>query len=256
MISTNPSDDIRDFVSFLKETVGSDVLRDCAGASPRDIDDLVALCRMPLPPLYLAYLREFGQNDGILKMADDADPRVTRLIEFYREQGGKSESDVPANGVVIGVYGLSGDRALLYPEQSRNVPRADSSGEPRVVVSWWGEVGHTIAATFRNHLYRQAFVRGRFRDGSLFSLYRNDEYVLPEAEVLAAELGFQRYWFSDDYQACLTRPDKAALYIVRNPSRTTLYGRFADTRVRDDATRHFVQQLNLQDSSAAASTRR
>jgi hypothetical protein len=250
MISTIPSDEIHDFLVFLSQTVGPEALRERAGASPGDIQGFVELARRPLPPLYLGYLREFGQQDRVLKMADDANPQVTALIQLYEEQAGRPDPEIPPDCVIIGVQGLSGGRALFYAAEAAagGSPPARLE-EPSVVVTWWEDVGHTYARTFRNHLYRQAFVRGRFRDGALASLYRPDEDLFPHARQLAATLGFQAYWFSDDYQDCRERDDGAVLYLVRSPNRTTLYVRAGEEHIRDQLKATLLQQLDLRDST-------
>lgn len=90
----------------MASTLGKDAVRRRQAARREDIETFVALAKLPLPPLYLGYLREFGADDGALKMADDADLRVTALIELY-EESAESEPDVPLHIVVIGAYGLS-----------------------------------------------------------------------------------------------------------------------------------------------------
>jgi len=250
MIQTKPSDDIRDFLDFMMQTMGADAVRERVGALPDDIQRFAQWAKFRLPPLYLDYLREFGERDGALKMADDANSRVKSLIQFYVEQEGQSEPDIPPNGVVIGAFGLSGERALLYPELAEQGKYAtDESVEPQVVVAWWGDVSHVYAQSFRNHLYRQAFIRGKYRDGALFSLYRNDDALLPKASEAVIGLGFRAYWFSDDFQACLEREDGSVVYIVRIPKRTSLYGRFPNEKLRDQLRSNLIKQLALTDST-------
>jgi hypothetical protein len=244
MSPTSPSDDIVDFRAFLEKSIGAAALRDCAGAEPTEIESLKALVGMPLPDLYLGYLREFGKKDGPLKMAEDSDPTVKTLIEFYQERARNPgpDTDVPPRGVAIGVYGLSGNFNLIYPEAPER--------EPTVAVCWGSEISYICAQTFRNHLYRQAFIRGWPSDSqSSFSLRRHDQTLLQEAKQWATSAGFQAHGFSDDYQVCLVRSDGATLYIKRIPDRTSLYGYVADERERNDLKASLIQRFRLLDSA-------
>ncbi len=252
MIATQPSDDVNDFLGFMEHAMGPPTVQDRAGAAPDQIRQFVELVGLPLPRLYSGYLREFGESDGALRMADDTDVKVRTLLQFYAEQQVDPVELIPPNAVMIGVNGLSGERALLYPEAAAGRHAAASDiGEPTVVVCAYGEVDYTYAQTFRNHLYRQAFVRGRLRDGARLSLRRNDEELLPKARQLIEGLGFQAYWFSDNYQVCLERQNQEVLYIERTPGRTSLYGRFRKQETRNDLNALLIKQLDLQELTGA-----
>jgi hypothetical protein len=229
-------------------TMGGEAVRARQAARPDDLARFMALAKLPLPPLYLGYLKEFGSGDGALKMADDANPRVASLIEFYEAQD-EADPDVPAHGVVIGAIGMSGERALLYPEDWAAGQLGGSIPEPRVAVSWWGDVSHTYAQSFRNHLYRQAFVRGCTAVGAHCSLYRNDAGLLPRARQQVEALDFAALWFSDDSQCCLERDDGSFFYIERTKERTSLYGCLADARTRDQVKPLLIAALGLRDSA-------
>lgn len=251
MLSTKPTDHIEDFIEFMQHAAVPHGGQDRAGASLDDIRQFADAAQRPLPALYLGYLREFGGADGALKMGGDTDPRVKSLLDFYSEPRGSADGAIAPNTVVIGVYGISGNRALLYPE-----PRGENDGPttgeeegPSVVVCEYGAVDYTCARTFRNHLYRQAFIRGRFRKGKLFSLRRNEEPLLPVAREALKSQGFRGYWFSDDFQVCMEREDGEALYVERTPGRTSLYGCFPSQRTRDELKARLLQQLQLQDST-------
>ena len=247
MIATKPSDDIQDFLQFLSDTMGSQTSADRAGAPQADIDAFAELVKQPLPALYVGYLKEFGQRDRTLMMTDDTDARLSTLISFYEEQAGAEESDIPTDAVMIGVNGLSGERALKYSNLLNSSP---INSEPTVVVSEFGKLQYVYADSFRNHLYRQAFVRGRFRVGALFSLRRNEELLLPVARQAFEDVGFKSYWFSDAYQVCLERYDSsAAVYIARIPGRTSIFGCFEDRTTRDELKAKFMQNLALEDST-------
>jgi hypothetical protein len=241
MIITSKSDEIVDFLDFFRRIVGDEAPRERMGAALSDIARFASLTELPLPPLYLGYLREFGASDGVLRMADDADPRVETLIEYYLDQQGKAEPEIPKRGVVIGTYGIAGERTLLYPEEAV---------EPAVVVSWWGDVANVIAETFRNHLYRQAFCAGRMRKGALFVVHKNDEHLIPDAVNVAVELEFSPYWFADDWQVCLEGANEASLYVERIPNRTAVYGGFRDERSRDRVKAILIERLGMLDSGS------
>lgn len=251
MISTTQSDDIRAFLAFLAEAVDPGAEAERVGASASEVERFVQLAGSPLPPLYLAYLSVFGHEDRVLKMADDADPRLPSLIRFYEKQATEPDPEIPPSGVVIGVQGLSGARALLYEGQRDAGPSTDAAEpvrdvEPSVIVSWWGDVGHTCARTFRNHLYRQAFVRGQLRGAARASMHRIDPAMLEHARDVARDLGFQAYWFSDDCQTCFEHSDGTALYMERLPDRTSLYLCATHDRARDRWKDVFVESLSLQ----------
>ena len=248
MTPSKPSDDIGDFLAFMALTMGEEAARARQPARPDELARFAALAELPLPPLYLGYLREFGAGDGALKMADDANPRVASLIELYEEQD-EAEPDVPVHGVVIGAFGVSGERALLYPAERTPGRLGGSIPEPRVVISWWGNVSHTCAQSFRNHLYRQAFVRGCTAVGAHCSLYRDDADLLPRTRQEVEALGFVAHWFSDDSQCCLERDDGSYFYIDRTKDRTSLYGCLAEAKTRDQVKSALISALGLRDST-------
>lgn len=166
-------------------------------------------------------------------MADDTDSRVQTLLEFYEEQHESNNSEIPSGGVVIGAYGLSGERALIYPVAINDVDMSEDSGlEPTVAVCDFGEVTYTCSLSFRNHLYRQAFKRGWSRGGNLFSLYQNDENLIADVREMISQTDFQFYWFSDEFQVCFERDDGELIYVERTPGRTSTYGSFSGHRKR------------------------
>lgn len=252
MIPTHPSDDIEHFLRFQAAAMGPQAVQERSAGDPLDIAKFKALAQLPLPPLYEAYLREFGAGDGPLKMADDANPRVKAVIELYEEQD-PADPDVPERGVVIGCFGMSGERSLLYPpEPSGHHTGPVPAGEPVVIVSWWGSVGHTCAQSFRNHLYRQAFLRGRTAVGAHASLYRDDPASVPQARNLLESLGFVAYWFSDEYQVCMERDDGSTFYVERTNERTSLYGCLVNDAARAQLQPTLMARLDLRDSLSKA----
>lgn len=252
MISTAPSQDIGDFLAFLGQVMGRAAVEQRVGASASDIERFAELAGLPLPPLYVGYLREFGRSDGELQMADDAFASVDQLIAYYEEEANDPTPAIPPGGVLIGVRGVSGDRALLYPAPAPAGTAPVGPGEPRVVVSWWGDVGDSCARDFADYLYRQAFVRGAFRDGLRLSMNRLDTTLVPAVRDVAETLGFEAYWFSDEYQACLERDDGTALYAQRGHDRTTLFIRAESPAARDFLVDAFARRLGLKVSSSSS----
>lgn len=251
MILSKPSDDIGDFLDFMATTLGRDAVLARQPAKLDDLSRFIVLARLPLPLLYLGYLKEFGAGDDLLRMADDANARVTALIELYEEQD-PNDSEIPARGVVIGAYGMSGERTLLYPDGGEMLASEAPITEPTVVISWWGDVSHTYAQNFRNHLYRQAFVRGCTAVGAHCSLYRNDPDFLSPARRHLLGLGFVPHWFSDDYQSCLERDDGSFFYIERTAERTSLFGCLVDAQARAQIKPGLIADLGLHDSTPHA----
>jgi hypothetical protein len=242
MIRTTRSDDIQDFLAFFVQMVGVEAATERAGAPLRDIERLARLARRPLPPLYLGYLTEYGRQDRVLGMADDGDARVAARGEFYAEQLDADDSEIPPNGVVISTPGLSGGRALLYQD-------GDAS-EPVVVENWWGEVGNTLASSFRNLLYSRAFLRGRFPLTVAHTvLERIAVHDLSPARNVATSLGFEPYWFADENQACMERIDGAALHLFRLEDRIALYLTAREGTVVARLKAALMQQLRLRDAT-------
>jgi hypothetical protein len=247
MIETVQSDEIGDFLAFMGQMLGSNALGNRGGASAEDIARFAAVVRFPLPHLYVGYLREFGEKDPVLRMADDNNTRVRSLLQFYEEQQSAEPSEIPPNAVVIGAYGLSGERALLYPADASNY-HTGVAVEPAVAISTIAHVEYICARSFRNHLYSQVVERGNTPDGFLLSVRREDEAFLPEATEACRSLGFMSYWFSDEYVASLERDDGAIIQVVRTPSRTTIYGRFATEAARNEVRSFFVTRYRVADN--------
>lgn len=244
------SDDLADFLDYLASTVGDRTARARSAPEAGELAELLDAMQRPLPALYAAYLRYFGEGDGALKMADDADARVSKLLALYREQDA-GETVVPAHGVIIGAWGVSGERALLYPHDSHD----DALGmraatEPAVVISWWGKVDHVCARSFRNHIYRQAFVRGRLRDGVRCNMWRDDPAFYGEVCGHLMTLGFAPTWFSDDRQCCMERDDGSLFYLFRTNQRTSLYGALATEHARHKIENDLLSRFDLRDHAA------
>lgn len=247
MIPSTPSDRISDFIRFLEAMMGRDAADARVAARAAELSKLLGLVKLPLPPLYLGYLQEFGGGSGPFRLADDTSTDVKALIRFHEEPD-PVDRGVPERGVVIAAYGLSGERALVYPE---GVDLSAGEGvplpEPAVVVSWWGDVGHTCARSFRNLLYRAVFIGRYFPDTAPCSLRRGTDIALEGIVRQLSQLGFVRYWFSDDYQACLERDDGAAIYVERDATSTFLFGQAGTEPVLNQLKRSLVEQLGFQE---------
>lgn len=221
--------------------------RVAAGAA--ELSELLSRVEFPLPPLYLCYLQEFGGSSGPFRLADDASTDVKALLRFHEEPD-SVDRGVPERGVVIAAHGLSGERALVYPE---GVDLSAGSGvalpEPVVVVSWWGDVSHACARSFRNLLYRAVFIGRYFPDTAPCSLRRGTDVALPDIIRQLSQLGFVPHWFSDDCQACLERDDGAAIYLEQDPASTFLFGQAATEPLLLQLKRHLVEQLGFQEGA-------
>ena len=215
MIPTQRSDDISDLILFLDKILGYDSKHERRGAHPNDVQKLVGLITYKLPDIYIGYLYNFGLQDSVLKMAGDAETTLNELIEFYEQQALCGNQDIPHNGVVIATEGLSGGRALIYSE-SKDV-------EPIVVVNWSQDIGEICAQSFRNHLYHQAFIRGRLRAEFRQVAYGTDQSFFARIGSFALQVGFQSYWFSDDCQLCLERDDDVVINVRRTKDMIIAY---------------------------------
>jgi hypothetical protein len=247
MIPSTPSDQISDFIRFLEAMMGRDAADARVAAGAAELSRLLGLVKLPLPPLYLGYLQEFGGSSGPFHLADDTSTDVKALIRFHEEPD-PVDRGVPERGVVIAAYGLSGERALVYPEEvDLSVGTDVPLPEPVVVVSWWGDVSHTCARSFRNLLYRAVFIGRYFPDTAPCSLRRGTDVALRDIIRQLSQLGFVPHWFSDDYQACLERDDGAAVYVEQDPTSTFLFGQAANEPALIQFKRHLVEQLGFQE---------
>ena len=203
MLATRPSDEIGDFLHFLMALGAEEMVFRRAGAARQAIERFAAVAGLPLPPLYAAYLAEFGVADGGLCIGEDCDARLASLLYYYRAEAADGYLRVPKGGVLIAVRGITGTRALLY---DRAV-----GAEPRVVQSSGGKPGRTEAATFRNHLYGVGFGRARFAADQPAQVLYGEKGATAAMVRAAVELGFEPYWFSDAFQASLERDEVALL---------------------------------------------
>lgn len=240
MVPTKPSDRIDDFIAFWKQLAGEEVADARVGASDDDIKRFESLCRHPLPPLYIAYLREFGRDDGGLMLTADADSRIEELNRFYVEQSQRNYQAVADNTVFIGIETLSGGRALHYGEDV----------EPRVVTTWDNTIGVTQAGSFRSFLYSQAFIQAHFPWGDLAhgSLYVDGRHLTEMLSGMAASMGFLPYWFCDGYHLCLERDDQY-LVVSEDENGTGIYVSGRHSRIKDELKRLISAGFTVRDTS-------
>lgn len=243
MIKSRPSDQIADFIDFYETICGKAAIDERIGSSDEEINKFVGVCGHVLPPLYIAYLREFGKHDGILRLGDNGEFQLNRLIQFYEKQLEKKRQWVPKNTVLFSLEGLSGGRGFYYGNQ-------DFLKEPNVVTTWNNEVGATRAASFRNYLYHQAFLRGRFPRGTIaVALHSNSKELTSRLTDYAGNFGFMPYWFCDEYQACM-EGDGQLLLINQAEDGTDLFVNSPFSQAKEEQTKKvFMDQFNLSDAT-------
>lgn len=160
-------------------------------AVAEDLERFVERVGRPLPPLYLAYLRRFGEGGPAPIALGDGLWSLSALHAYYDAPWEPIAEDV----VIIAAPSLTAPTALLY--------RGDD--EPAV-----GHPGEEASApTFAHHLYRQGWL----------SALRPNEAQLTVAGAgagalvaLAEAVGFERLWFSGGDGHCLDG-GSAQLYV-------------------------------------------
>lgn len=209
---TEASDDIHEFIRYFRSLRGDAAANAREGATTAEIEEFVRAARVPLPPLYLGYLKEFGHRDGALKLGDDASCDVRAVLDYLREQQGGDRPPVPAGCVLISVRGVSLSRALDYSE---------GGTEPHVVMNDMDEIIQYQASSFRIHLYRQAWFGRWFHPPGAVSMSQKGLRLLCEAPPFSEGLGFAPRWFNDRYRYCAER-GAARLYMQTSFGRVTL----------------------------------
>lgn len=151
-------------------------------ARAEDIARFVERVGRPLPRLYLAYLRRFGEGGPVPLAIGDGRPGLSGLLAYYERPWEPIAEDV----VIIAAPSITSPTALLY----------GGGDEPAV-----GHPGEEASApSFAHHLYRQGWV----------SSLRPNEAQLTVADAragalaaLAEAVGFERLWFSGGDGHCL-----------------------------------------------------
>lgn len=224
MIPTQPSTDFRAFQAFWDECREGAALPH-RGASESEIAEYVRMVGFPVPEFYVDYLREYGEEDRSLTLHGDGHTNVSKLIAFYKDQVSVGDWDVPPGGIVVALpLGLTGGRSLVYP--------FDDSTEAVAVVNWGWKVEYTLASSCVNWIYSTAFRRSAFEDTNEFPSRIRHRYetsiryrwvdAFDELRTFATQLGFQSYWFSDGFRACLQMND-ASGYMRRTADYTTIF---------------------------------
>jgi hypothetical protein len=212
MIQTLPSSLFSDFIRFWQNLGGR--LPDAGnGARPDEIRLLEQLARYPLPPFYAEFLLHFGQIADIFPVAEEGSSQIESILRWYQDQERVDRWEIPPGCIVVGVPGITTVGHALVVE---------TPGEPAFVATVGGDILYTQARTFVNALYSSAFSVQRFRFPVSFSLFKEDRSSVSEVTDWALNMGFQSYWFSDEYQAILERED-AIIYAFSEVGGTRVF---------------------------------
>jgi hypothetical protein len=187
---TRPGGSIQDFLVFLAACYpGDPKALDRAGASDEDIAELSRVAGYPLPPMYEAFLREFGANTGRTYVGGDGRATVVDLLDDYRDP--IELALMPKGGIVISTNGLMHQRFLI----------CTGAGEPTVGCFVDDEVEYVMATSFEHLLYQEAWLRSRFSKSgrACLSAKRLDTKLVGELPGVLSGLGLEPYWFSDRY---------------------------------------------------------
>ena len=150
------------------------------GASAGDIERLAVASGFPLPPYYVAFLEEFGEDTGLTGVRGDGQSTVAALLEHYADP--IEARLTPPGGVVIATNGLLHARMILDDGAI-----GCFLGEPRVE--------YVMARSFRHLLYQETFLYSRSEKS--VTLEHDDPTALADVTALLVRLGFELHWFSD-----------------------------------------------------------
>lgn len=179
------SDEILEFIDFLR-TLGDRVAAvDRRGAALTDIERLETLAGRSLPPLYRGFLREFGER-SLVPIAGDGSPRIADVIRHARTRPASKAS------VVIGAPAIDPPTLLVYGD--------DPAAPPHVARTFDGDAGPCEAPTFAHHLYRCGWLIALGPNRSELTVADGDADELARS---AERAGFERLWFSGGAALCL-----------------------------------------------------
>ncbi|MBI4706018.1 MAG: SMI1/KNR4 family protein [Deltaproteobacteria bacterium] len=168
------------------------------GATDDEIAQLARLSPLPLPDDYRAFLARMGHGDGGLNIAMEGTSDISAIIEHYRRSAPCDHW--PAGSLVIATGRLPGDIALLtVPDE-----------EPWVVFTDGAAVSGLYADSLVTLLHRAAFAAlrlTRLRYSALYDGGAHEPDAFAVACQAAAELGFEKQWFSDEVELCGARED-------------------------------------------------
>jgi hypothetical protein len=178
-----------------------DFAKSIDGAGEAETSELERLVGMPLPSRYREFLERMGHDTGNLRLGGDASFAASELIEAYRKEILAGEIEVPRGSMLIGVGGMLVEEIYL-----------ELGGEDGRVLFLAADGNiHLFAESFEKLLYRTTFVKYRPRCFPFLRTYgsASSRRLLPPAEQMALNLGFDRQWFSDALFFCGERGDAA-----------------------------------------------
>jgi hypothetical protein len=200
MTAHEPQTDIDSFLDYAAQLDPSWPGR-IRGASEEKRALLREVAGVRLPELYEGFLARLGENPGGLGFCGDAGTRIDDVLDYYREAQAESPSWIPSDAVVMGVQGVAVCEVSLHPV---------SSPAPRVVLTDGATLGLVYAASLATLLYRTAFHRLKVDRLPVRIGYGNagpHEPLAGALRTVAAGLGFEQQWFSDEISYCGVRQD-------------------------------------------------
>jgi hypothetical protein len=213
MIQTSPSPWFSDFLRFWT-TLGGRPPSAEEGARPDEIDRLRHLARHALPPFYTEFLLHCGRAADRFPLAGDGSSEIRTLLQWYEEQDSIGRPEIPSDCVVVGVPGIADvGHALRF---------VGLEAEPTFVATSDDRVLYAHARSFVNALHAAALVFRRLRFPRPFSLFKDTREAVGAVAAWATAARFQAYWFSDEHQAVLERPD-AIMYVFSEIGGTRVY---------------------------------
>lgn len=191
---------IDNFVQFL-DSFAPGIARQLVGAQAREIDDLEALVGAALPEVYRGYLLATGRSPSVLPLFEDADSRIERLLDHYRNVILTGEQPAPANAVLVAVSGRT------FAEACLELGAADG----RVLATLNSKVSGVYADSFTKLLFKTAFLRYRPNQLKKSAIYFGTTLTpaLEKIRGMSQLFDFSQEWFSDSVNLCLDRKDAA-----------------------------------------------
>lgn len=165
------------------------------GASGEEIDTLERLTGFPLPPIYRAFLSSMGHENGELEIAFEGTTRINDVIDYYQKLVRTGKVTVPPNCLVIGIGS---------PPTEDIAMQLGSEGAAPLFFAEDGELLQLYGDSLETVLFRLAFATFRLSLFPIGASYDNNSAVRQRelADAVAAEIGFERQWFSDSIEFC------------------------------------------------------
>lgn len=207
---------IDEFIAFMAAEGAANLVAGRRGAEAAAIARYVERVSFPLPPLYVEYLREFGDHaDGVV-LGGDGSAQLEDLLSYYDS----SADEVPAGCAVICTPAI--DAAVV-------LHREGAGAEPTIRRAWSGAPGPVQAPSFAHHLHRSGWrcAHGPNRDELTTRL------GLAELARYLLAIGCERLWFSGGVAQCFAG-DGAAIDVAQagDVTRIAVMGRLAAARER------------------------